>query len=124
MESKGSKYGISAYYNNDYHYDIYVSDEDDGKYVYFYKHVHDFGAVINKVKLQGDKVKLIIKTDRTEYKFYFAEGDKEVFMGSGHNAGLSTEGTMTMTFTGTLFAAYCEDGTAVFKGGLNLKVVE
>lgn len=120
-KSNGSKYGISAYYNNDYHYDLYISDENGKKYLCFYKHIHDFGAVISKQEIAGDKITLKIETDRKEYRLYAVVGDKESFIGSGHNAGLSTEGTMTMTFTGTLFAVYCESGAAVFEDKLSLK---
>ena len=42
-------------------------------------------------------------------------------MGSGATAGLCTEGTMTMTFTGTLYALYCEDGEAVFTDKVTVK---
>lgn len=35
--------GIAAYYNNDYHYEIYIGNDDNGKYIGFYKHIHDMG---------------------------------------------------------------------------------
>lgn len=113
--SFGTKYGISAYYNNDYHYDLYVADEDGRKFLCLYKHIHDFGAVVSRMELRGDEVELIIRSDRRRYSFFFRQGGEPVFIGSGATAGLSTEGTMTMTFTGTLYAAYCESGVAVFR---------
>ena len=42
-------------------------------------------------------------------------------MACGATAGLCTEGTMTMTFTGTLYALYCERGKAVFKDKVIVK---
>ena len=120
-ESFGSKYGISAYYNNDYHYDIYVTDEDGVKFLCVYKHVHDFGAVVARAELKGDEVKLIIRSDRRKYNFFFEQYGKETYMASGATAGLCTEGTMTMTFTGNLYALYCERGKAVFKDKVIVK---
>ena len=43
-------------------------------------------------------------------------------IGSGLNAGLSTEGTRTMTFTGTLFSLFAEDGDGVFESGVWLDI--
>ena len=36
--------GIAAYYNNDYHYEIYIGNDDNGKYIGFYKHNKVNGA--------------------------------------------------------------------------------
>lgn len=47
---------------------------------------------------------------------------KFAVVGSGLNAGLSTEGTRTMTFTGTLFSLFSEAGTGVFKDKVTLKI--
>jgi len=116
--------GIAAYYNNDYHYDIYICSEENKKYIGFYKHLHDMGVELSKIPLKKDSdVTLKIETDKEKYSFYYKEdSDSEyTFVGSGSNAGLSTEGTMTMTFTGTLFSIFTEDGTAVFKDKLELK---
>ena len=128
-KSKGSGMGISAYYNNDYHYDLYV-DFGEGKFgsamnsVKLYKHIHDMGAVVKEIefKHRSEKVKLTIRSDRKQYSFYCQVDDEdEVLVGSGSNAGLSTEGTMDMTFTGTLFSVFCEKGTAVFEEQIELK---
>ncbi len=43
-------------------------------------------------------------------------------IGSGLNAGLSTEGTRTMTFTGTLFSLFAENGDGVFNIGVKLLI--
>ena len=128
-KSNGTGMGISAYYNNDYHYDMYVNFGEGpmGQAVnelFFYKHIHDMGMVISRFQLPIDakQIKLVIKSDRERYYFYYSVDEGALlYMGSGSNAGLSTEGTMTMTFTGTLFAAYCERGTAVFKDRIELK---
>lgn len=118
LKSHGMRAGLSAYYNNDYHYDIYLKEADGKKMVGFYKHVHDMGVVIKEEELQDDAgtVEFKIRSDRDRYEFYYrVSGEGEYrFVGSGLNAGLSTEGTSTMTFTGTLFAVFAEGGDGVF----------
>ena len=109
--------GISAYYNNDYHYDIYLSADETGKYVGFTKSIHDMTVEITRQKISdAGNVTLFIDSDREKYTFsYQEEGKEAVVLGSGHNAGLSTEGTKTMTFTGTMFAMFAEKGDGVFR---------
>ncbi len=117
--------GISAYYNNDYHYDIYLSRDGEDTYVGFTKSIHDMTVEITrrKVSTNGD-IRLIIDSDREKYTFSYQEKDGEIVtLGSGHNAGLSTEGTKTMTFTGTMFAMFAEKGDGVFKS-FQIRVTE
>lgn len=120
-ESDAARAGISAYYNNEYHYDIYVGNDENGKYIGFYKHIHDMGVELAKVFVpeQFETVKFQIVSDREKYRFSYAF-DNETFVeiGSGLNAGLSTEGTCTMTFTGTLYAVFAENGNGKFLEGV------
>lgn len=129
QRSKGNGMGVSAYYNNDYHYDLFV-DYGEGPFgsaqnvVKLYKHVHDMGSVVNKVefKHRSNKIKFIIRSDRKGYSFYCSiDGGEEILLGTGSNAGLSTENTMEMSFTGTLLSVFCEKGVAVFEDKLELK---
>ncbi len=110
--------GISAYYNNDYHYDIYGSRKDGKTFLGFYKHIHDMGVELLRAELpkEAHKLTLQIRTDRKEYAFYYkTDVQREwILAGSGLNAGLCTEGTYAMTFTGTMFALFAEQGKAVF----------
>ncbi len=126
--------GIAAYYNNDYHYEIYIGNDDNGKYIGFYKHIHDMGAELIHIPVSKDEenMKLLVKidTDREKYTFSYAIADTDNLnarvafrqAGSGLNAGLSTEGTRTMTFTGTLFSLFAEDGDGVFDTGVQLSI--
>lgn len=118
--------GISAYYNNDYHYDIYVGIKEGKRQVGFYKHIHDMGVVLKEIELSEDAKQFECKivTDRTAYTFFYkTELEEEwIQIGSGLNAGLCTEGTHTMTFTGTLFAVFAEQGDAEFINGIDMKV--
>lgn len=125
--------GISAYYNNEYHYDIYVGNDADGKYIGFYKHLHDMGVELVRVPVSAEyeTVEFMIVSDRLKYRFFYRlreDGNRETDteewteIGSGLNAGLSTEGTCTMTFTGTLFAVFAENGNGLFLNGIRMKV--
>lgn len=117
--------GLAAYYNNDYHYDIYLTFEQGQYYVGFYKHIHDFGMEIKRVSAAPEGIlQFQIRTNREGYRFFYQEERDIEFqeIGFGHNAGLCTEGTMSMTFTGTLFSLFCEDGVGVFVDSVEVVV--
>ncbi len=133
MDLKGTearRAGVAAYYNNDYHYEIYVGNDSQGKYIGFYKHIHDMGVELVRIPVteEADTVLFKVDTDREKYTFSYAlESDGSVIkeyeaVGSGLNAGLSTEGTRTMTFTGTLFSLFSESGAGIFKKEVTLKI--
>lgn len=126
--------GVAAYYNNDYHYEIYIGNDENGKYIGFYKHIHDMGAELAHIPITEETLSsfLLVKidTDREKYTFSYALSDSPNLnsrlayktVGSGLNAGLSTEGTRTMTFTGTLFSLFAENGCAAFETGVQLVI--
>lgn len=161
--TNASRCGLAAYYNNDYHYEIYVGNLSENeskslgfsKYIGFYKHIHDMGVELARVPvvekdgcindIPADEAVFLIRvdTDREKYTFSYAVTSKGLAaktadlaadgkvdesgitftqIGSGLNAGLSTEGTKTMTFTGTLFSLFCENGTGVFNDRVTLTV--
>lgn len=133
-KSDAGRAGVAAYYNNDYHYEIYIGNDENGKYIGFYKHIHDMGAELAHIPMTaGDNSShLLIKidTDREKYTFSYALSDTPNLnariayktIGSGLNAGLSTEGTRTMTFTGTLFSLFAENGLGTFENGVQLVI--
>ena len=57
-----------------------------------------------------DSVSLSVKADSSSYSFYI-DGS---LLGLASTASFSTEGTMYMTFTGTLIGVFCEEGDAIF----------
>ncbi len=122
-ESDAARAGISAYYNNEYHYDIYVGNDEQGQYIGFYKHIHDMGVELSRVCVpqKSENVRFEIVSDREKYRFFYAFDEEDfVEIGSGLNAGLSTEGTCTMTFTGTLYAVFAEKGNGKFLDGVQM----
>ncbi len=133
-ESHAGRCGVAAYYNNDYHYEIYVGNDENGRYIGFYKHIHDMGVELAHIPVENEEenMKLLVKidTDREKYTFSYAIADTANMdarveyrqIGSGLNAGLSTEGTRTMTFTGTLFSLFAENGKGTFVTGVQLSI--
>jgi alpha-N-arabinofuranosidase len=162
-QTDATRCGVAAYYNNDYHYEIYIGNDSSNtskssdisrpsaastsgdtssftpassRYIGFYKHIHDMGVELARIPIpnssNGSQLLIKIDTDREKYTFSYAIQDeshntdegalKYTVIGSGLNAGLSTEGTKTMTFTGTLFSLFCENGTGVFSQGVDLVI--
>lgn len=118
QDRSGGRAGLSAYYNHDYHYEIYVT-KDGGKWnVVLAKHIHDMYAVTAQAEISlnvGEAVYLKIESDKEFYHFYYSmDGVNYRKLGSGHVAGLCTEQTRTMTFTGTYLAMFAENGDAKF----------
>ena len=84
------------------------------------------------ISKEDENLNLLVKidTDREKYTFSYALADTTNLdvkiacheIGSGLNAGLSTEGTRTMTFTGTLFSLFAENGNGTFETGVALTI--
>ena len=122
-EREGMRAGLTAYYNEAYHYEVYLTRTGDTYRVCLAKHVHDIFVVSSSVEIpSGENIWLRISTNRDYYEFsYSLNGLDYSKLGTGVTAGLCTEGTMTMTFTGTYLAMFAEKGNGYFK---NLKITE
>lgn len=124
---QGMRVGLSAYYNHDYHYEIYLTRELDRWKVCLAKHVHDIFAVTSQMEteLSADgSLWLRIVTDRENYTFLFStDGENYVKLGTGLTVGLCTESTRTMTFTGTYLAMFAERAD-VEVSGFEIKVLD
>lgn len=103
---QGARAGISAYYSDSYHYEIYLKKEGESIYVCLGKHVHDIIVETARAAIpSGENVSLRITSDPTYYRFaYSLNGDTWTELGSGLVVGLCTEATRIMTFTGTYLA--------------------
>lgn len=114
--TEGMRIGLSAYYNNDYHYEIYLTRESGRWKICLAKHVHDIFAVTAQMEteLPGDgNLWFRIVTDREYYTFLFStDGENYTKLGTGLTVGLCTESTRTMTFTGTYLAMFAERSDA------------
>ena len=124
---EGMRAGITAFYNDSYHYEIYLTKTGGKTEICLAKHVHDIFAVTARAEIpQGkeNEVTLYIGADQETYYFSYALQDKtERFLGDGLAVGLCTEGTRTMTFTGTYIGMFAELGTASFQA-FEVKVLD
>ncbi len=109
--------GITAFYNNGYHYDLCLEKRGSERRVFLRKHVHDMETVSEKIPLAGGgDAELEIEAFRDHYEFYLGEpGGTRTLVGTGLAAGLCTEQTCTMTFTGTYLGLFAEKAAGVFR---------
>ncbi len=108
------KAGVTAFYNSDYHADLYIERLDDKLIVRLRRKIHDLEAIaVEKDIALRDRISLEIRTDREAYHF-FADGEE---IGQASIASFSSEQTMYMTFTGTLLGIFTEDGDGSFEEG-------
>jgi alpha-N-arabinofuranosidase len=113
--------GISAFYNENYHYDLFVErDGLGGKLqVALRKQIHDLEAEVYRETIPDcARISFLVRTDREWYRFGYRVGDGDdagwTQAGKGSTAGLSTEGTMMMTFTGVYLGLFAEAGEGRF----------
>lgn len=116
FSGENQKAGLTAFYNKDYHYEIYVSSEHGKEYVILCKKVHDIEHVEVKIEIeyQGE-IELQIETGKEDYIFSYRLENDWIELGTGKTAGLCTEGTRTMTFTGTYLGIFASNTKAYFE---------
>lgn len=109
--------GLTAYYNQSFHYDLFLEKRDGKFFVSVEKQVFDVQAKTKSVCIaQNASLYLKIKTDKELYKFYYSyDGVNYEFLESGQTAGLCTEVTDTMTFTGVYLGMFAENGIGGFE---------
>lgn len=114
---ENGRVGVTAFYNDCYHYEIYIAPGTNGMMkVCLAKKIHDLFAVTASAEIAAtDSIRLKMASDREYYYFYYRSGDEWILLGQGSTAGLATEGTMMMTFTGTYVGLFAENGTAAFR---------
>lgn len=113
---EGQKAGLTAFYNKDYHYEIYVTKEFGKSYVILSKKVHDIEHISKKVEIDyHGEIEFQIETGKEDYIFSYCLHDKWIKLGTGKTAGLCTEGTMSKTFTGTYLGLFVSNAEAYFE---------
>jgi alpha-N-arabinofuranosidase len=114
----GSMAGITAFYNNDYHYDLFVEKKEGAFSIVLNRRIHDLEAEVfrKEIRNPAEKVKLCIKGDKKSYYFAFCiDGGERHNCGSALAAGLSTEGTYPITVTGVYIGLFCNSGETAFE---------
>ncbi|MBQ3490282.1 MAG: glycoside hydrolase family 43 protein [Clostridia bacterium] len=103
--------GLTAFYNSDYHYDILITKEADKHYVCLRKHVADIDIIAarHQIKYQNS-IRFKMISDAEWYTFYYEANGEFKELGRGRTSLLCTEITHTMTFTGTYWGIFSEQG--------------
>ena len=118
---KNGRLGLAAFYSNDYHYEIYYTEQDGSGRICLSRRIHDLEAVtaVHEIPEASEKaeIRLRIIADKESYRFYYrlGAGAPYVYLGCGDTAGLCTEITRTMTFTGVYFGMFAERATGAFR---------
>lgn len=78
--------------------------------------VHGYTSEMARLKIEpAQSIELEIVAGMDTYQFYYTMNDKRIYVGEAASAGLATEGTMMMIFTGTFIGIYAIDGNADFE---------
>ena len=111
----GQSSGITVFYNQSAHYDIFVSREDDGFYVNLRKQVFDINVITERQKVNyNGRIRLRIDTSKDFHSFFYEVDGEWVLLGRGMTAGLCKETIFPMSFTGCFFGMFSENGTISF----------
>lgn len=111
----GQRSGVSAFYNNSYHYDVFVTKNQDGHAICLRKRVADIEIIVATCPINYDgSVKLRIVADDEWYKFFYEENGEFVELGRGVTSLLATE-TNGRSFTGTFLGVFTEQGDIAVK---------
>lgn len=108
--------GLCAYYGSNYHYEIYLENHNGSYFVGVSRRVHDLESEVFRAAISYDgKIKLQISADTKAYYFAYSTTDGQIVdTVQGSVAGLCTEGTERMTFTGTYIGIFSIGGAASF----------
>lgn len=108
--------GVAAYYSDCYHYEMYLTKEEGDYFVCLNRKIHDLEAVTACHKIDYvDSIEFKLAADRHNYKFYYRTKDGEfTLLGQGMVAGLCTQQTYNMSFTGNFLGIFAVGGNAEF----------
>lgn len=112
----GQLAGMTAYYTNNYHYEIYLKRENNDYFIGVNRKIHDLEVEVfcHPIPYTGC-IRLQITCDEINYHFLYEDGQEYREAARGLIAGLCTEGTSRMTYTGTFIGLFTSGGTAHFE---------
>lgn len=106
--------GVTAYMNEDEHYEIGLSKTENGVEVFVHLHIGDAECEKCRIALaDNQKATLIIKSDACNYHYYVKDGEKTVYLASARTKYLSSE--VSSGFTGVVLGLYAVEGKACFE---------
>jgi alpha-N-arabinofuranosidase len=105
--------GLTAYYNQNYHYAIYLAQQDGQTWAALKKSVHDLAVVTARHPVEpAGAITFRVEASQETYAFSYKTNGDWRLLGTGSTAALCTEGTMTTTFTGTHLGVFAQSGQA------------
>lgn len=106
--------GVTAYMNEDEHYEIGLSKTENGVEVFVHLHIGDAECEKCRIALDDNqKATLLIKSDACNYHYYVKDGEKTVYLASARTKYLSSE--VSGGFTGVVLGLYAVEGKACFE---------
>lgn len=111
--AEGARCGVTAFVSGDYQYALALVRRAGGCVWQLRRRVHDLETVAEGPVADGAHT-LEIRADETSYRFFVRGGDSCTEAGSGSAAGLCTEGTRYMSFTGVMLGVFAEGDTGRF----------
>ena len=108
--------GLTAYYNSEYHAEIALCKVNGIPHVRLTATVHGMSFTVSEKEVDAaDKLTLSVEADGESYRFFCGGADAQREIGHCPTAMFCTEGTRTMTFTGTFFGVFAENTQALFE---------
>lgn len=107
---EGQMSGLCAFYNGDYHYDIFITKEQDYHKVCLRKQVADICVIVESKKIDyNGNIKLKIVANDEWYSFFYENNGEFIELGKGATSLLATE-VNGRSFTGTFIGVFTENG--------------
>ena len=114
--------GLSAFYNNEYHYDALITKTQDSYLVCLRKQVSDINVITtaHKIDYNGSIRFKLIANDEW-YTFFYEKDGEFIEIGKGTTSLLATE-VNGRSFTGTFLGVFSENGDIAVKNA-TVKVI-
>jgi xylan 1,4-beta-xylosidase len=102
----GSEAGICCYMNPESHYDVGLSSDAKGKFLFSRFHIGSLISMANKTYVESDRLILKVRAEPLYYTFLasFDDGKTFIFLGKAETRYLSSE--VAGGFTGVYFGLY------------------
>ena len=111
----GALAGITAFYNDSYHYAAFVENRGGKIHAGIKKAIHDIRIHTRTAELTSANVTLTLRFNREWYEFSVTSGYDTFILGRGAVAGLCSECVAAHSFTGVFLGMYCESGHVQFR---------
>ena len=97
--------GLSIYYKDDAHLDVYLTREGNQNYLRFREVVGEIHHEAASLPVTEEKVTIRVRANKLEYRIYVVIQNIEIYLGKASTRYVSTE-AHELGFTGTFYALY------------------